>query len=81
MKTKNPKDIKIGDKVLLSETGFEYVVTYVTEASILINRASLEYWIPKSLIQIFDSMLSVSGYRLFKFKALPEWFIIKNDIQ
>jgi hypothetical protein len=81
MKTKNVKDIKIGDKVLLPETGFEYVVTYITDASILINRADKKYWIPKSLIVIFDSLLSTSGYRLFKFKNLPEWFIAKNEIE
>ena len=81
MKTKNPKDIKIGDKVLLAETGFEYVVTMVTDASILIQRLDIKHWIPKSLIIIYDSLLSTSGYRLFKFKALPEWFVKKNEIQ
>jgi uncharacterized membrane protein len=81
MKSKNPKDIKVGDKVLLVETGFEYVVTYTTDASILINKSDLKYWIPKSLILIFDSLLSTSGYRLWKFKSLPEWFVRENKIQ
>jgi hypothetical protein len=79
MKT-NVKDINIGDKVNLSNTGFEYVVTHITEASILMNRAGIKFWIPKSLITISNSMLSTSGYRLFYLKELPDWFVKKNDI-
>jgi hypothetical protein len=55
-------------------------VTYINDASILINKEDTKYWIPKSLISVFDTMLSTSGYRLWKFKSLPEWFIEKNEI-
>lgn len=80
MKTKNTKDIKIGDKILLQNTGFEYVVMYTTNLSIKMNRNNIDYWIPKSLIEISDSLLSTHGYRLFKINSLPEWFMIKNNI-
>jgi hypothetical protein len=80
MKTKNPKDIQIGDKVLLQDTGFEYVVTYTTEASILINRSGLKYWLPKSLLNVIDAMLSTHGYRLWKIGPLPNWLIKKDNI-
>jgi len=79
-KKKNVKDINIGDKVLLS-TGFEYVVTFITDKSILIQRGGPKFWIPKTLVEIYDSMLSISGYRLFKLKDLPEWFMTKNNIE
>lgn len=80
MKLKNHKDIKAGDKVMLWETGFEYVVTYTTEKSIKIIKDNEDLWIPKCIIYIQDSLLSTHGYRLFKFKDLPKWFIDKNKI-
>jgi hypothetical protein len=80
MKTKNPDDIKEGNKVMLWETGFEYVVTYTTEKSIKIIKDKEDVWIPKCIIYIYDSLLSTHGYRLFKFKDLPEWFVTKNKI-
>lgn len=80
MKKKNVKDIEIGDKLLLIETGFEYVVSYITEKSILVKSGKLDIWIPKFYIFISDSLLSTHGYRLFKLKALPDWFISKNKL-
>lgn len=80
MKKKKVKDIKVGDKVLLRETGFEYVVAFITDKSILIKSGEKQYWIPKFYISIFDSLLSTSGYRLFKLNALPGWLIEKNNI-
>lgn len=80
MKAKNVKDIKISDKILLQNTGFEYVVLYITELSIKMNRNNTDYWVPKSLINISDSLLSTHGYRLFKVDSLPEWFMMKNNI-
>lgn len=80
-KKKSVKDINIGDKVILIETGFEYLVSYITDASILIRTGEQKIWIPKSLIEIMDSLLSTHNYRLFKFKALPDWFITKNEIK
>lgn len=77
MKTKNPDDIKEGDKIMLFETGFEYVVTFVTGKSIKIIKDNEGLWIPKCIIYIYDSLLSTHGYRLFKFKDLPEWLLIK----
>jgi hypothetical protein len=77
---KTVKDIKVPDQILISNTGFIYVVTYITELSIKVNRSGNDYWIPKSLIEISDSKLSTHGYRLFILKELPEWFIMKNGI-
>lgn len=80
MKTKNVKDIKISDKILLQNTGFEYQVMFTTDLSIKINRNNIDYWIPKSLIEIYDSLLSTHGYRLWKVNSLPDWFMEKNNI-
>ena len=80
-KKKNVKDIQIGDKIVLLETGFEYVVTYITEKSILIKSGIFELWLPKMFVQIMDSLLSTSNYRLFKLKSLPDWFVEKNNIK
>lgn len=77
---KTVNDIQVGDKVNLTNTGFEYVVTWKSDASILINRIGKKWFIPKSLIQIFNAMSSTSGYTLFYIKDLPEWFITKNNI-
>lgn len=81
MKKKKVKDIEIGDKLLFAETGFEYVVTFMTELSILVKFNKNDLWIPKSMISIFDSLLSTSGYRLFKLKSFDAWFVAKNNIQ
>lgn len=77
-KKKNVKNIKVGDKLNFQETGFEYVVLHITNSAILVHIEDL--WIPKSLITIKDSLLSTSGYRLFKLLPFPEWWIIKNNI-
>jgi len=77
---KSVSDIQVGDKINLTNTGFEYVVTWISEASILINRANKKWFIPKSLIQLLNSLTSTHGYTLFYFKDLPEWFIAKNNI-
>jgi hypothetical protein len=80
MKKLEPKYIQVGDKVILNETGFEYVVVWISDKSILIKKGETKHFIPKTLIEIFDSLLSTSGYRLFKFKSLPSWFVEKNNI-
>lgn len=80
MKKKNPKDIELGDKLLFSETGFEYVVLWKTDKSVKIIMNNEDLWLPKSLIEIWDSLLSTSGYRLFKLKPFPDWFVKKNNI-
>ncbi len=80
-KTKNVKDIEIGDKLLLTETGFEYVVLWVTDKSVKIIMGGEDLWLPKSLMSIFDSLLSTHGYRLFKLRRFPEWFINQNKIR
>lgn len=79
-KKKNTKDIQIGDKLLFSETGFEYVVLWTTEKSVKVINKGENLWLPKTLIEIWDSLLSTSGYKLFKLKAFPEWFAVKNNI-
>lgn len=78
---KKPNDIQIADHIILPETGFEYVCTWITEKSIKINLGQKEHWIPKSLIEISSSLMSTSGYRLYRFKALPDWFVEKNEIR
>lgn len=77
---KKPNDIQIADHAILIETGFEYVVTWITDKSIKINLGKKEYWIPKSLIEISSSLMSTSGYRLYRFGHLPDWFVEKNSI-
>ena len=79
-KKKKPEDIALGDKVILFETGFEYLVTWLSDKSILIKRQNSEHFIPLSLISINDSLKRLTGYRLFKFNSLPEWFVKKNNI-
>lgn len=79
-KKKNARDIEIGDKIIFSETGFEYVVMWITEKSVKVINKGKDLWLPKTLIEIWDSLLSTSGYRLFKLKAFPEWFAMKNSI-
>lgn len=78
-KKKNVKDIQRGDKLNFQETGFEYVIKHITDDAILIyNNGDL--WIPKTLIEIQDSLLSTSGYRLFKLLPFPVWWIKMNNI-
>jgi hypothetical protein len=79
-KKKNVNDIRSGDKLLFSETGFEYVVTFITEKSVKVVFGDKDLWLPKSMISIWDSLLSTSGYRLFKLRAFDSWFVEKNKI-
>ena len=80
MKNKTVEDIKTGDKLNFNETGFEYVVTWVKDLAILVIFNSKPLWIPKSLIEVSESLLSTSGYRLFRLKSFPGWWIKKNNI-
>ena len=77
---KNVKDIHVCDKLLLSDTSFEYVVDAVLDKALLIQMNGEDLWLPKSLIDVMSSLLSVQGYRRFNIKRLPEWFVKKNNI-
>lgn len=74
------KPINIGDKLLFHETGFKYVVIHVTQNAVLIVNFGKDLWIPKSLIDIKESLLSTHGYRLHKLNPFPAWWIDKNNI-